>query len=163
MVEVEIAKRGPFRVIGTKTWISGTDNEAFGLFWRKAHEEGHVERLRRLCKPIAESLTGSSILGLSCTEDDPSVRSFWFYVAVETDERSGSDGYEVRDVGAYTWAVFRASGGEVADLLECEAFAWREWLPGNGVYEHDNGPEIEAYFSGEKIEYWLPVRKKAAP
>jgi predicted transcriptional regulator YdeE len=35
-----------------------------------------------------------------------------------------------------------------------------EWLPNNSLYEHDNGPELEVYFDENKIEYWLPIRRK---
>jgi len=38
---------------------------------------------------------------------------------------------------------------------------WKEWLPNNGLYEHDNGPELEVYFAENKIEYWVPIREIA--
>ena len=44
--------------------------------------------------------------------------------------------------------------------LECEMFAWKKWLPNNGTYIHENGPELEVYFEENKIEYWIPIREK---
>jgi predicted transcriptional regulator YdeE len=44
--------------------------------------------------------------------------------------------------------------------MECEMYAWKNWLEENGKYIHDNGPELELYFSDNKIEYWLPIKEK---
>lgn len=44
--------------------------------------------------------------------------------------------------------------------MECKMYAWKEWLPNNDLYKHDNGPEMEVYFDENKIEYRLPTRRK---
>jgi AraC family transcriptional regulator len=160
MVSVRIEERSSFAVVGMKCWISGTDNEAFSAFWKKAHQEGHVERIKKYCDQTSGSQTRSAIVGLSCTEDDPSVRSFWFFVAAETKLREVPERYELHNVGAHRWAIFSNDKNNVEALLECEMYAWKEWLGSNREYEHDNGPEIEAYFDEEKIEYWIPVRER---
>lgn len=158
MVSVRIERKANFNILGVKTWIAGTDNAAFGAFWEACRANGTIDSLRQFHKPGGE--TSSAVLGLSCTEKDPSVRSFYFYIAVETTETAGQGALEVYPVGSYEWAIFSAAGSDVAALMQCEMHAWMEWLPDNGVYEHDNGPELEVYFAENKIEYWLPVRRK---
>ncbi len=157
MVSVRIEDKEAFNIIGVKTWIPETDNNAFAEFWRKCHQEGDVEEIKKFNKNKDNSCTKSAILGLSCTEKDPSIRSFYFYIAAETDEASNQGKYEVYKVKPYKWAIFSTEGKDVDALLECEMYAWKEWLP-NNIYEHDNGPEMEVYFDENKIEYWLPVK-----
>lgn len=86
MVSIRIERKEAFNVIGAKTWLPGTDNNAFGEFWKRCHQEGDIEKIKKFNTMKESSQTKSAILGLSCTEKDPSVRSFYFYIAVETDE-----------------------------------------------------------------------------
>lgn len=160
MVSVRIENKEAFQIIGVKTWIPGTDNSAFAEFWKRCHQEGDIEKIKKFNKKRESSCTKSVILGLSCTENNPSIRSFYFYIAVETDEVSNHGKYEVYKVKPYEWAIFSTNGNNIEALMECEMYAWKEWMPDNKQYEHDNGPEIEAYFDDNKIEYWLPIRKK---
>ena len=158
MVTVRIDLKPAFRVIGIKTWIPDTDNAAFGRFWQQCHADGAIAGLRKYCKDAQTSQTRSAILGLSCTEKDPAVRSFDFFVAVETDEVQDQGRYEVRTVPSYRWAIFSSEGSNLEALMACEMYAWMEWLPGNGTYVHDLGPELEVYFDEDRIEYWIPIK-----
>jgi len=160
LVSVRIESKEAFNVIGIKTWIPETDNNAFGEFWERCHKEGDAERIKKFNKNKENSCTKSVILGLSCTEKDPYNRSFYFYIAAETDEISDQGKYEVYKVAPYEWAIFSSNGNDINALMECEMYAWKEWLPDNDLYEHDNGPEMEVYFDDNKIEYWLPIRRK---
>lgn len=38
---------------------------------------------------------------------------------------------------------FSSDGTGVDSLLDSEMYAWKGWLPNNGLYEHDNGLEKE--------------------
>jgi predicted transcriptional regulator YdeE len=160
MVTVRFQEKPAFRVIGIKTWIPGTDNAAFGRFWQQCHADGTVAGIRKYCKDAQVSQTRSTILGLSCTEKDPTVRSFDFFVAVETDEDQDQGRYEVRTVPSHRWAIFSNEGSDLEALMACEMYAWMEWLPGNGIYVHDLGPELEVYFQRGIIEYWIPIREE---
>ena len=160
MVSVRIEKKEAFNIIGIKTWIPETDNNAFAEFWERCIREGDVEEIKKFGKNKEISCTNSAILGLSCTEKDPNIRSFYFYIAAETDEVSNRGKYEVYEVKPYEWAIFSSGGNDISALMECEMYAWKEWLHNNGLYEHDNGPEMEVYFDDIKIEYWIPIRKK---
>lgn len=159
MVSVSIQNKGEFQVIGVKTWISGTDNSLFAAFWGNCQSEGLIEQITKFNKEKDSSITKSAILGLSCTEKDPSVRSFYFYIGVETNELKNQDKFEVLKVRPYTWAIFSNEGNDIHALMECEMYAWTDWLPNNGTYIHDNGPEIEVYFQENRIEYWIPIRE----
>ncbi len=159
MVSVSIQTKSEFHVIGVKTWISGADNSLFAEFWRKCHADGAIEQITKFNKEKESSVTKSAVLGLSCTENDPSVRSFYFYIGVETNEEKNQGYFEVVKVRSYTWAIFSSEGNDINALMDCEMYAWMDWLPKNDVYIHHNGPELEVYFQENKIEYWIPVRE----
>ena len=159
MVDLEITGKESFLIAGVKTWIGGADdNEAFSRFWRSCHENWTVGLIRS-CAKSGASVTNSDMIGLSCTEDNPNVRKFFFYVCAETDLAEPPDGLEIREVDSYLWAIFSTRGSDIDALMRCEMHAWKEWLPENGEYQHDNGPEMEVYLAEDRIEYWLPVRK----
>jgi AraC family transcriptional regulator len=160
MVSVSIQEKPRFNIIGVKTWIPGTDNNLFGEFWKKCHTNGTIEQISKFRINQEISVTKSSILGFSDTEQDPSVRSFYFYVAVETNQIENQGNYEVLNVKPYRWAIFSSEGNDINSLMECEMYAWKEWLPCNGTYIHDHGLEMEIYFQENKIEYWIPVIEK---
>jgi AraC family transcriptional regulator len=160
MVSISIENKQGFNIIGVKTWIPGTDNNMFGEFWKKCHTDGIIEQISKFNIKKEISVTKSAIIGFSCTEKDPNVRSFNFYIAVETNENENQGNYELLNVKPYRWAIFSSKGNDITALMECEMYAWKEWLPKNGTYIHDNGPEMEAYFQENKIEYWIPVREK---
>ena len=123
MVAVRIENKEAFNIIGIKTWIPGTDNNAFGEFWERCHREGDVEEIKKFSKNKDNSCTKSAILGLSCTEKDPNIRSFYFYIAVETDEVSNQGKYELYKVKPYEWAIFSSDGNDIDALMECEMYA----------------------------------------
>jgi len=158
MVHIEIIKKDAFRIIGVKTWIPGTDNQAFAEFWQTSQRNGTIDRIKPYRK-TTEGITNSDMIGLSCTENDPNVREFFFFICVETDQREPVAHLELHDINAYVWAIFSAEGSDIHALMECEMYAWKEWLPKNGTYCHDNGPEMEVYLSTNRIEYWIPIRK----
>jgi len=160
MVSISLQDKPEFNVIGLKTWISGTDNVLFGAFWKKCHEDGEIEQIRKFITMNEESVTKSAILGFSRTEKDPNVRSFYFYIAAETQVNENQGKYEVVNVKPYKWAIFSSEGNDISALIQCEMYAWTEWLPNNETYIHDNGPEMEVYFEENKIEYWIPIKEK---
>lgn len=160
MVTVDIRRTPKFDAVGVKTWISGTDSSQFGEFWREQGQNGNLERLRAYGKRSDQAI-GARFIGVSDTAKDPNLREFFFYVAVEADPSLPirDSGIERISVGEYAWAVFSEGLVGVESLLACEMHCWTEWLPGNGHYEHDFGPEMEAYFD-DRVEYWIPIREK---
>jgi len=159
MVDVIITNKETFEILGKKIWIEGTDNEQFGRFWEECHKDGTIDILRKYTSDPCGSVTKSAMLGLSCTENDPNNRNFWFYIGVETKETPDVADLEKYKIEGYKWAIFRTEGNDIEALLECEMYAWKHWLKENGKYIHDNGPELEVYFNENKIEYWLPIKE----
>ncbi len=162
MVQVRIEKKDSFTICGVKTWISGTDNELFAKFWEEQDANGTVQLVQKIARNAADSVTKSAILGLSDTEKDPAVRSFYFYIAAEIEKNNTPivDTFEELDVKSCTWAIFSSEGSGIDALMECEMYCWTQWLPNNETHVHDNGPELEVYFAENKIEYWIPVITK---
>jgi len=141
MVDVIIIKKNGFEIVGKKTWIDGFDQ--FGEFWSVSHKDGSIASLTKYNLETGISETKSSIIGLSCTENDPYNRKFWFYIGVETKSNIGIKDFEKYKINAYKWAIFRANGNNINALMECEMYAWKHWLVENGKYIHDNGLHIK--------------------
>lgn len=81
------------------------------------------------------------------------------------------EGFEVRTVPAFTWAVFPCTGALPAALQSVNARIYTEWLPamkdlefaaGYCVEYYDDPTKYEKGTQDEKYytEIWIPVRKK---
>ena len=166
MISVRIEEKPAFRIVGRKTWIPGTENEAFGQFWKQCGENGLFDlfnTLREGNKPGV--VTEGMYLGVSCVQDDPSNRSFFFYIAIESDRSIEGLDLEEFSVSASKWAIFRNTGPMPDSLIEAEMYAFTQWLPNSG-YVHANAPEMEVYppYDGPQdnmlSEFWLPIVEK---
>ncbi len=159
MIEIRIEDKPSFAVLGKKTWIGGQENEQFGQFWAQCNNDGTMELLRTVgIQP--GPCTGGMALGVSRVENDPENRSFWFMVAMESEQNAAS-GLEAYTVPASRWAVFRARGAMPMALVDAEMHAFGTWLPTSG-YRHAAAPEMEVYppdDPGEEmlVEFWLPI------
>ncbi len=165
MVTYRIVARPAFEVIGRKTWIGGPDNEAFGRFWAQCHADGVIATLGRLRGADPCPQTGGAIIGLSCVEQDPAKRDFFFLICIETpDGLSDADvaalGLERHPVPAGEWAVFEGHGAMPDALVAAEMYAFMEWLPASG-YAHAPAPEMEVYPLSDEpyCEFWLPITR----
>ena len=165
MVKVRIEEKPIFRIIGRKTWISGTDNELFGEFWQKCGKEGLFRIFETINKNKPGLVTNSMVLGLSCVEKAPNNRSFYFYIAIESNEFLNGSDLEEYHVPACKWAIFENRGKMPNSLVESEMYAFKDWLP-RSKFIHSSAPEIEVYppcEGGEEnimTEFWLPIKEK---
>jgi AraC family transcriptional regulator len=164
MVNVRIESKPAFRVRGRKTWV-GQDNELFGQFWEQCKQEGLTDLFRSRHADLAQTVTGSHSIGVSCVEKDPADRTFWFYVATEGDNIPEGWDLETYTVPAATWAIFENYGETPEALIAAEMYAFGEWLP-QSPYAHAHAPEIEAYPPRtinhlNCYEFWLPIEEKA--
>lgn len=164
MINIRTVKKQAFRVAGKKTWIAGTASDQFGLFWQRCREDGTLESLRRIGEQPG-SVTGGTVLGVSCVEKDPAVRNFYFIICVECPGGIPDDfvgkGMEEHIVPAAEWAVFQNTGSMPDALIAAEMRAFAEWLPASGC-KHAFAPEMEVYPpcpEGDEtlVEYWLPI------
>ncbi|MEJ6950843.1 GyrI-like domain-containing protein [Natronospora cellulosivora (SeqCode)] len=157
MVNVRIEKKDSFRIIGEKIYI--TKLEQFSDFWRLSHENGLIEKLNEIRENYGCPITNGTHIGLSCTENDPENRDFYFFVSIEYPDNISYQGeLEVYNVNEFKWAIFSKNDTEIKALYDCEMYAFKEWLP-SSHYKHAYGPEMEVYHK-DKIEFWLPIVEK---
>lgn len=81
-------------------------------------------------------------------------------------------GFEVRTIPAFTWAVFSCDGPMPTALQDVNTKIFSEWLPALREYEFAAGYCVEMYDDAGKYpkgtldenyhsEIWIPIRKKA--
>jgi AraC family transcriptional regulator len=162
-VKIRLVERPAFDVVGKKTWISGQDNDQFCRFWQQCREDGSIFRLRQLSDFKSGAQTGGVVLGISQVEADPSIRVFYFMVAVENPAGEAYPDLECYRVPAGRWAVFQTWGLIPDALVRAEIYAFSQWLPASG-FKHAAAPELEVYppcKPGENrevaCEFWLPI------
>jgi AraC family transcriptional regulator len=160
-----IIKRPAFQVVGKKTWISGKDNTLFGRFWEQCRAEGLFEIFEQINGFRPGPQTGGVTLGISCVEQDPAKREFYYLIAIESPSPTTAE-LESYTVPASHWAVFECHGRVPEAIVEAEMYAFMEWLP-NSQYVHANAPEMEVYPPGSDgssednyCEFWLPIRSR---
>jgi AraC family transcriptional regulator len=161
MNKPQIVERPTFQVVGKKTWISGQDNALFGRFWDQCRTEGLFEVFKEISGFRPGPQTGGVTLGISCVEQDPAKREFYYMIAIE-DADPVAD-LETYSVPASQWAVFECHGPVPGSIVQAEMHAFMEWLP-NSEYVHANAPEMEVYPPGSDgssedsyCEFWLPI------
>ena len=163
MANIRIVECPAFHVVGRKTWISGQDNELFGRFWETCRQEGLFDLFEQITHLQPGQQTGGTTMGISRVENDPSLRSFDYMIAVETSHDNNTGDLEAYLVPASLWAVFECRGKVPDSIVTSEIYAFSEWLPASG-YRHANAPEMEVYLPGESgddylCEFWLPIVK----
>jgi AraC family transcriptional regulator len=167
VINVRVEVKPAFQIIGRKTWISGTDDEAaFGRFWEQCKQNGLLNTLDTIRGGRTPGpLTNGIHLGLSCVEKDPSNRSFFFHIGIESGPDPAEHGLEEVRVPASKWAVFENQGPMPQALVAAEMYAFTEWLPNSG-YIHASVPEMEVYppcdapQESTLVEFWLPIGEK---
>ena len=159
-MEMRLEKQPAFTVTGRTVWISGQNNEEFGVFWLQAHADGLVDRLRALCGDVHSTVTQSAVFGVSRVEADPNNRAFFFYIVTEAPSAAG---LETFTIPACEWAIFTERGELPMSLVNAEMDAFMRWLPASG-YQHAHAPELEVYpfDDGNRVEFWLPIEPKKA-
>ena len=94
---------------------------------------------------------------------------FRYYIADNYDEKlAREEGYEVKEIPEYTWAVFPCRGAMPQALQSVNTQVFNEWLPASN-YEIADGFNIEYYTDETKYklgaqdpdyysEIWVPVK-----
>ena len=166
MTRYRIVQRPAFQVVGKKTWISGQDNGLFGQFWEQCTAEGLFELFKQISGLQPGPQTRGVTLGVSCVEQDPAKREFYYLIAIEASQDCTDIGLERYQVPASQWAVFECHGKVPDSIVQAEMYAFMEWLPTSG-YVHANAPEIEVYppesdgsSEDNYCEFWLPIREQ---
>lgn len=82
------------------------------------------------------------------------------------------DGYEVRTIPAFTWAVFPCRGALSQTMQDINTKIFSEWIPALKDHEFAAGYCVEMYDAPDKYpngtedenyyaEIWIPIKKKA--
>ncbi|WP_206109300.1 AraC family transcriptional regulator [Paenibacillus sp. HB172176] len=166
-MDYRMEEKAGFTVIGEElhtTCKEGENLREIPKFWGRANEDGLVSKL-------AELEDAGELVGL-CLDMKPGSEEFTYMIGRQLQEHSAasrellrSPGFSEREVGAYSWAVFTATGPMPGAIQTLFSRIFQEWFPATG-YEHAGGPEIEVYPPGNpyaddyRSEVWIPVVKK---
>ena len=164
MPDYRIIERPAFEVVGRKTWISGQDNNLFGIFWEACRADGLFGIFEKIAGFKPGMQTNGTTLGISQVEKDPANRAFYYMIAIEISKDCPVTELEHYHVPASTWAVFECRGKVPDSIIEAEIYAFTQWLP-TSSFEHAFAPEMEVYLEGSGedeyvCEFWLPIRRK---
>ncbi len=152
-------------VIGAGMFISDADNEAFSDYWEYCQEDGTLELLEGIRGSQPGPITNSLVLGILRVDKDPADRSFYYYVAVESNQSVKISELESFKVPSASWAVFTNDNNSKGKLAEIEEYVINDWLPNSG-YTHAHAPELELYLDEQKsdtglgVEFWVPVTRR---
>ena len=127
-------------------------------FWQQHYAEGK----------------GKTVMGTYGVNIDESMgqETFEYLIADPCDPgREVPDGFVVRTIPAFTWAVFPCKGALPVALQDVNTRIFTEWLPAMKDYEFAAGYCVEYYDNPTKYakgtmdenyysEVWIPVRKK---
>lgn len=127
-------------------------------FWQQHYAEGK----------------GKTVMGTYGVNIDESMgqETFEYLIADPCDPGcEAPDGFVVRTIPAFTWAVFPCKGALPVALQDVNTRIFTEWLPAMKDYEFAAGYCVEYYDNSTKYakgtmdenyysEVWIPVRKK---
>ena len=159
IMDYRIVHKENFTILGTSREFSYENaKQDIPLFWQEHYSSGN----------------GKYVCGMFGINIDPQMGNEKFeYLIADVYHPSVDipDGFEVRTIPAFTWAVFPCKGALPNSLQDVNTKIFSEWLPALQGYEfaagycvemyddvskYPNGSNDENYYS----EIWIPVRKK---
>lgn len=159
LMDYKIVKKEAFKVIGNSQRFSYENaKELIPAFWQKHYKEGK----------------GAVVCGTFGVNIDEQMggKDFEYLIADLYEEgRTVPDGFVLRTIPAFNWAVFACKGALPDSLRNVNRRIFSEWLPALGEYEFAAGYCIEYYDDPAKYkkgtsdenyycEIWIPVNKK---
>ena len=156
-MKYRIEKMDGFRLAGISREITTNNGENFTLIpkmWDEINSDGTCEKIVNLNGRKEEVMYGV------CYDFHFDEERFRYMVAINPEDHIPED-YEVIEVPAFTWVKFECNG--VRGIQETFKRMNTEWFMTSG-YEHEEGPEIEMYPSGDvdaqdyACEVWVPIR-----
>ena len=154
-MEYRIEKKPAFTVMGVSKIIDyGDGYSTIPKFWDEVFADP------------ANKIMG--VYGV-CLDDEIQGDQFRYMIADDFDEEiAKAEGYEVKEIPEYTWAVFPCRGAMPQALQSVNTQVFNEWLPASS-YEIAAGFNIEFYTDEKKYpkgvqdpeyysEIWVPVK-----
>ncbi|MBE7721579.1 MAG: AraC family transcriptional regulator [Lacrimispora celerecrescens] len=157
-----VVEKDEFHIVGFKKRITmqfkGINPQMDSLVQKLTPQV--IEELKGLC-----DVEPKGILSVSADFNERTTEGSQLdqYIGVAT-SKAVSNGYDILDVPASNWAVFKAAGTFPDAIQDTWAKIYSEWFPASG-YELTGGPELlwnetpDTSKPDYKSEIWIPVRK----
>lgn len=157
-----VVEKDEFHIVGFKKRITmqfkGINPQMDSLVQKLTPQV--IEELKGLC-----DVEPKGILSVSADFNERTTEGSQLdqYIGVAT-SKAVSNGYDILDVPASNWAVFKAAGTFPDAIQDIWAKIYSEWFPASG-YELTGGPELlwnetpDTSKPDYKSEIWIPVRK----
>lgn len=159
LMDYRIEKKAAFTVIArSKSFPYEGAKQSVPQFWRE-HQMS------------SDSQTVMGVYGI-CLDEEMGMSTFEYMIADPCDAaREAPDGFQVRMIPAFTWAVFPIRGAMPDALQDVNTRIYTEWLPSLKEYEFAAGYFVEYYDDPRKYakgtldedyysEIWIPIRQR---
>lgn len=165
IMDYRIEKKDALKVICRRRKFTkpGDDytNHEIPLFWDECGRSGDIGRL---CAYIPEKPSVPGLLGI-CFSNAVTDSEFYYGIGAEYDGSMPAGDFEIVEISAYTYAVFKVKGRMPDAFRETYRRICTEFFP-QSDYEYASGAEIEAYPSADvknpdyTCEIWIAVKPK---
>lgn len=159
IMDYKIINKDSFKVIGSsKVFTYENAKTEIPKFWDEHYKSGN-------------GAVVCCMYGINIEENMPSDQFEYLIADTFDTPRELPEGFVIRTIPAFTWAVFACKGAMPDSLQKLNERIFSEWLPGCKDYEiaagycvemysdaceYPNGTQDENYYS----EIWIPVKKK---
>lgn len=158
LMEYRIEKKDEFTVLAnTKTFAYEGAKQAIPLFWKEHFASGK----------------GKDVCGAFGINIDEKMGKDTFEYLIADPYKGGDvpDGFVLRTIPSFWWAVFPCKGALPSALQDVNTKIFTEWLPAIHEYEFAAGYCVEMYDDPQKYakgtldenyycEIWIPVKRK---
>lgn len=159
IMDYRIVKKEAFTILGvSKEFNYENAKQEIPAFWQEHYASGN----------------GKYVCGMFGINIDPQMGNEKFEYLIADVYHPAADipnGFVVKTIPAFTWAVFPCKGPMPSSLQDVNTKIFSEWLPALRDYEFAAGYCVEMYDAADKYpkgtsdenyytEIWIPVRKK---
>lgn len=159
IMDYRIVKKEAFTILGvSKEFNYENAKQEIPAFWQEHYASGN----------------GKYVCGMFGINIDPQIGNEKFEYLIADVYHPAADipnGFVVKTIPAFTWAVFPCKGPMPSSLQDVNTKIFSEWLPALRDYEFAAGYCVEMYDAADKYpkgtsdenyytEIWIPVRKK---
>jgi AraC family transcriptional regulator len=160
VMEYQIIMRESFPVLVKVKSFPTDNNHEIADFWTQCKKDGTIQVL---CSN--GRLGVDALLGL-CEPEKKGEKMFRYGIGIECDKGLiAPEGYEVWELPAQMWVVFKCVGAMPYAIQEMWRRAYAEFFP-QSEYEPVDAVDFESYPEGDTqdkdyvSEIWIPVKKK---
>lgn len=158
LMDYRIEKKKEFTVIGNaKTFAYENAKEVIPQFWQEHYASGKVQTV---CGEFGINI-----------DEKMGMDTFEYLIADTYKGQKIPDGFVLRTIPSFDWAVFPCRGAMPTALQDVNTKIFTEWLPAINEYEFAAGYCVEMYDDPQKYtkgtmdenyysEVWIPVKRK---